>query len=544
MKRRLYICLCLLGSLATGCASRSDGNAELLHCLDRAVDERREWDEAKERRIGVLRERLSSADGDSRIVILLDLCDEYFYYRVDSARHYAVLLETAAKRCGDRALLDRARLRTALFYNGLGRSDDSYGELDKIDAERLSARDAGAYVALKSSLLGKFVKSAGNKSLRDSCEAAMNAFNRQRTRFFDPSSAEYMWYGALDLEREGKRDTAFRLIMRAYDTAEDSHSRAKIASAAFNMAEGDMRERMLILSAIDDFRASVKEYTSLPKLAEILFERGDVERANRYMRCTMEDVLFCNHNSRMVQYAGSNEAISAAFSEALTSRRRIMIAMIIVVSLFAAAIMWALRWALRQKRKIERMNADLISVNEVIRGRNAELLELNERLKEVNVRLTDANRIKEQYVCHYMDLCSSYIAKLDDYRRSLNKTANASGADAVLKELRTPRLAEKEWREFYKIFDATFLDIFPNFIERVNELLVADERFVQKSAGVLNTELRILAVIRLGITDSVKIAYFLNCSLSTIYNYRTKMRNAAAGNRDDFETRVQSISVE
>ena len=544
MKFCFAISVCLLATAAGECSRATDANDDMLRRLDRAVDERRVWDEAKESRIDALRERLGRTDGMQRIEVLMSLCDEYNFYRVDSSRHYGALLDAEAERCGDGATLDRICLRSAVVHDVAGRVDAAYAELLRIDTGNLPPADLREYVALKSSLLNKFVKMATDAKSRAERIAEREVFKGSRVDFFDPSTAEYKWYRACDLSGEGERDSALTLMLEAYELASDSHLRARISADAAGLAKGGLREKILAMSAIDDFRASIKEYTSLPKLAEILFRRGDVERANRYMRCTMEDVIFCNHNGRVMQFAASNEAISSAFSDALASRRRIMIAMIIVVSVFAVAITAALRWALRQNRHIENMNDDLISVNEAISARNEALTELNARLKEVNDRLTDANRIKEQYVCHYMDLCSSYISKLDAYRRSLNKTANTAGAEAVLKELRTPRLAEKEWREFYRIFDSTFLDIFPNFVERVNELLAEDARIVPKSAGALNTELRILAVIRLGITDSVKIAYFLNCSLSTIYNYRTKMRNAAAGNREDFENSVQSITVE
>lgn len=535
----IYICL-----FAAGCSGAAGTNDELLRRLDSAVDERRVWDEAKERRMDFLREQLGSAEGMQRIEVLMSLCDEYCFYRVDSLRRYGALLDAEIDGCSDKAMLDRMRLRSAIVADVTGRAESAYALLSQIETRNLPPADLREFVVLKFSLLNKLVKAATNAESRAERIALREEFKGSRAAFFDASAAEYKWFRAMDLSDAGKRDSALTLILEACETASDSHLRARISADAANMADGALREKILAMSAADDFRASIKEYTSLPKLAEMLFRKGDVERANRYMRCTMEDLIFCNHNGRVIQFAASNEAISTAFSEALASRRRIMIAMIIVVSIFAAAITAALRWALRQNRRIEDMNGDLVGVNEALSARNVALTELNARLKEVNDRLTDANRIKEQYVCHYMDLCSSYIAKIDTYRRSLNKIANTAGAEAVLKELRTPRMADKEWREFYRMFDSTFLDLFPDFVERVNELLADNERIVPKSAGSLNTELRILAVIRLGITDSVKIAYFLNCSLSTIYNYRTKMRNAAVGNRDDFETAVQSITAD
>ncbi len=146
------------------------------------------------------------------------------------------------------------------------------------------------------------------------------------------------------------------------------------------------------------------------------------------------------------------------------------------------------------------MNEDLRGVNEIIIRRNEELLSLNTQLKEVNLRLVDSNRIKEQYVSQFMDLCTSYISKLDNYRHILSRAVAAGGIDALMKELRSPRIAEQERKDFYKIFDESFLALFPDFIGQVNNLLVKTATFAPKTPSKLNTELRILALIRLGIT--------------------------------------------
>jgi hypothetical protein len=142
-----------------------------------------------------------------------------------------------------------------------------------------------------------------------------------------------------------------------------------------------------------------------------------------------------------------------------------------------------------------------------------------------------------------MDQCSLYIDKLDNYRHLLNRTAAAGKINDLLLAIKSNQFIEDELKEFYANFDSTFLQLFPNFIEEFNSLLVKGEAIVPKSGELLNTELRIFALIRLGITDSVKISHFLRYSLSTIYNYRTKVRNKAIGAREEFEAQVMRIGT-
>ena len=157
--------------------------------------------------------------------------------------------------------------------------------------------------------------------------------------------------------------------------------------------------------------------------------------------------------------------------------------------------------------------------------------------------MSDANTVKVQYIARFFDLCSMYIDKMDNYRKSLKKMAQERKLEELYRKLRSTSMLEDEQDELFRNFDEIFLNLYPTFIEDFNALLVETERITPKSGDLLNKELRIYALIRLGITDSVKIASFLRCSLSTVYNYRTKARNKAAISREDFEKMVMRIGV-
>jgi len=233
-----------------------------------------------------------------------------------------------------------------------------------------------------------------------------------------------------------------------------------------------------------------------------------------------------------------NEAVisNIAQQQKLMSRT-IWLAGIFLIVLIA--ILWFVLW---QHRRLQGSHEQLIRMSDLLREKHDELLKKNDHIRDINNALVDSNRIKDRYVCHYIDLSVHYIKQIDAFRREVCRIAKTKGADEVVRRLNSSQVIDGEYQKFYQSFDSSFLDIFPNFIGQVNELLQPEFRFTPRSDSSLTTELRILAAIRLGITDSGHIASLLNCASATVYTYRTKLRNAAL-DRDNFEEQVSKTGL-
>lgn len=188
----------------------------------------------------------------------------------------------------------------------------------------------------------------------------------------------------------------------------------------------------------------------------------------------------------------------------------------------------------KDKEKIKEAYLKLNDITENLKS-------ANEQLKHANNDIEEISELKEVYIGNYMEQCLVYIEKLDDYRKKISKLAHSGKYDDIKKVTKSDAYIAEELKLFYKQFDKTFLNIFPTFVSDLNELLRPEEKYTTKKDGTLNTELRIYALIRLGITDSSQIAKFLQYSLTTIYNYRVKVRNKAKGNRDDLESKVMKM---
>jgi hypothetical protein len=329
----------------------------------------------------------------------------------------------------------------------------------------------------------------------------------------------------------GDVESAQQRLVRLYEKETLPHMKAK---AAYNVAmlysneeNQDDRILWLVKSACNDFYSAGRDYLSLYELALILYDKGKYHKANKYLELNLSDAFSGNFNSRFINSGKAHVMVSEAERHNANNK---LILMIIVVSLLVVVLVvmiLLLKYSFRQRRRVKQQR-DM-------------LYKMNDEVKQLNQNLNDANKIKENYMFRYMEMSVRYLERFDDFRNHIRSVAHSRGMDEVLKELRSRENIYHEYDNFYAVFDETFLGIYPDFVEKVNNLLREDARFPIPVNRVLKTELRILATIRLGITESGKIASFLKCAPPTVYTYRAKMRNSAICDKDEFETLVRQI---
>jgi hypothetical protein len=342
---------------------------------------------------------------------------------------------------------------------------------------------------------------------------------------------QYMIVKADRLNIHGEYDETINLIKNTADTCTDAgiiRFLAYILSVSYKeKGDNENREHYLIKSAIADIQYPVREYASLKELAFLLYEKGDLDRAYEYMKCSLEDAISCNARTRTIEIAKIFPVIDKAYQFKSEHKQKMIYMLFCAMTVLALCLIGAVIYVYSQMKKLASARKALSATNN--------------RLQSLNSTLTETNNIKEEYIAQYINRCSVYIDKMDKYRRKLAKIASTGKLEDLYKEIKSENLIETERREFYKEFDHTFLGIFPNFVDSFNSLLSEKDHIYPKQGESLNTELRIFALIRLGITDSTRIADFLQYSITTIYNYRSKFRNKALCNKSEFEERVMTI---
>jgi DNA-binding CsgD family transcriptional regulator/flagellar basal body-associated protein FliL len=287
-------------------------------------------------------------------------------------------------------------------------------------------------------------------------------------------------------------------------------------------------EEYLLKAAISDQVTPLKENLALQQLALFINKKyDDLDRANRYLLYSLEDAYFYNNRLRLIEIAKKFPDIIVSYQQKMEKRNdnmNIALWVIIVLCVVLAVNMFLLY----KKWKADRQHI-------------RDIAEANAKLEEMNMRLIDTNAMREQYVYLFMDLCATYIDKFNKYRSTVKAKVKARLQDDLLKPA-LARNSEAESRELFFNFDKAFLHVFPDFVEEFNKLLREGEKIELKPNEQLNTELRIFAMVRMGIKDSSKIATLLFYSPQTIYNYRTAVRNRAI-NRDTFEAEVERLCL-
>lgn len=276
-------------------------------------------------------------------------------------------------------------------------------------------------------------------------------------------------------------------------------------------------------------------------LAQLLYEDGDMEACLSVYAFLMECDQVYNARLRSWQSADVLSLIDKTYQAMIEKQNGRLQQYLLLITTLLVLLIVALGYIYRQMKKLADARNHLQQANEQLNGLNEELRQMNSCLSSTNIELSESNQIKEEYIARFIKLCSTYINRLDAYRRMVNKKVSAGQIAELLKITRSQDALDEELEELYANFDTAFLHLFPDFVKKFNDLLQDNERIVLKKDELLNTELRIFALIRLGIEDSSQIAEFLRYSVNTIYNYRAKVKNKTRGSREDFEDLVRKI---
>ncbi len=535
--RRIALAAAVLSSAAcTGEDSLDDIFRGRLEALDRTVARRERIERAKRDRIESIGRRLDFADTLAAYARLDTLLDECGKYDIDAALGYARRKAELAAATQDRRMIRCSASDLATLYARCGNYVEAIGITGRIDTAGMDDSERYRYHNALYTIYEGMSLVAIDEADRSEYRQRLAAERASLAALFMPSE----FVRAEIMRTEGDDSGALRLLhSMPHDRREPSHARAiwaySVAQSHLNTGHRDSAIYYLAMSAECDLRTPVHEYRSLYELAALLFERGDVERAYEYINYSLEDAGRTNARINIHSINRLLPIITRSYNTLMERKQQRLNIMLAALSLLAALLAVAMLRLRRDNRRATRAERIEARTNEELKAANAEL-------RRTNALLHEANDLKESYLCTYIDLCSDYIGRIDEYRRELGGVARSGGAAQLIEILKSNARIDRELKSFYERFDRSFLDLFPDFIDRFNELLRPECRVSQPDGELLSTELRVFALIRLGITDSVKIAAFLRRSVTTVYNYRVKMRNAAAGDRDGFERRAAAIA--
>lgn len=545
MRKTGLLGLCCLLAWQLG-AVRNSPMDSLLHQLDRTVRERALYRAQKEQQIDKLKEILKRTRSDTARFSVMDaLLDEYRAYNTDTSLALAREKYRLALRIKNSAYLDEARMNTADIMGTAGMYKEAIDLMQTIQVDALPRNQHAYYYHIYRTVYGLMADYAVTEPEKKRYMERADLYRDSLLLANDPHSWTYRLVQSDQYNVRFEYDEAIRVLSGYQEEHPDIHTAAVCAytlSESYRLkGDEENRKKYLILSATSDLQSAVREYISLRKLAVVLYQEGDIDRAYAYLSVCMDDAVTCNARLRILEILQIFPLINQAYQQKEQKRQVQLKGALASISLLSLVLLLTIWYIYRQMKRISAARQEVVEANLRLKGLNEKLHDSNAQLKEANRSIAENSYLKEAYIGRYMDLCSVYLEKMDRYRRSLGKLAGAGQVEELYKQIKSPKFIQEELKDFYANFDDTFLQLFPSFVEDFNALLAPGEQIHPKAGERMTTELRLFALIRLGITDSLKIARFLRYSVTTIYNYRTKVRNKAAGNREELEQQVMQI---
>lgn len=554
MKKTLIL-LCWLLLVGTKMSVAQDINLQNYYLqIDEAINHSPEYVAKHEIKIGLQRQALSRETTPSgKFQCNYKLYELYKPFVSDSAIYFLNQCIKLAKQMNDPSALVRCSSLLAIRSANIGMYDEALCMLDSINTQGADTLALGTYYEAYNNVYSELSYYTRLDNMRKIYLDKAHHYEQLMMQHLPPTSEACFLRRELRAQGEGRFDESMRINNEWLATVEPgSHPYALVALYRYIefKLQGDNKEMMrwLVESVLTDIKNATMDQGSMWELANELMVQGDIERASRYISFTSDCANRYGSRQRNWQIAPLLTAISKNYkenSERTTTQLRITIALISVLALLLLGALLFLHRRHKQltaaRNELHDTNSRLATLNEDLKIANEQLSEKNEQFSELNAQLSESNRVKEEYIGRFMSLCSQYIDKLDAYRRMVNKKMRNKEHDELFQITKSTELKETELEELYENFDSVFLHLFPHFVEDFNALLQPEAQVHPKEENRLTTEIRIFALIRLGIEDSSKIAEFLHYSVNTIYNYRARIKNGAIASREQFEQNVKKL---
>jgi len=524
-----------------------------LSCLDETLQSKDFFTQQRQQRCDSLRAVARNSRGEGRKNALKQLAQFYSRVQADSAFFYFDQLEQVAKAQSDSALETFVSLGRADILALIGQYSTATALLEEVGATQGGSMDDGLrlnYFQTCRTVYGWMADFA----LTDNGQGRMGKLTQQYRDSIIALQAPGPGRDIVIADRwlaEGQVDSALTLSLREWQEADDdlrAYICANIAEAYRQNGNKELQICYLALTAISDLRHGVREYMALPLLAQLMQERGDYRRAYDYLICTLEDASVCKARLRSAEASDIFPIIDKAYKnqqKAQRRRTRLLIYSLVALAVMLAGAFLYLRKTTKKlaasRRQLARTNHLIGEANEQLHSANAQLHEANAQLHEANAQLVQTDELKEHYITYYLQQCRTYIDTLDNVRRRSLKMLKNRQFEELSRSLKDENNKEEEQKLFFQQFDQAFLDIHPDYVERFNALLKPDCQIHPKSSDRLSPDLRIYALIRMGITKTPDIAHFFNYSLATIYIYRSRIRQAARYDEAEFMRRLKDI---
>ena len=540
MKRIWFIALLLTLTVMV----MAQDKEQLYETLDSLIAHYDEQTAEKERRIKSIKDGVSgiSLTPEQRFELNMRLYDEYIAYKYDSAYYYIQQNVEQLRGTDNHDRFAASAVRMAHILSVTGLFNMARELMDEINPEVLDVQQRVDYYTQQSELNLYRSEMAQYTPFFSEYISKAQYYRQLIIQIAPKDSYDYIFNQATYICETGDEDKAIRML-------EDYLPQLKRGTRTYGIITSTLayfyqrkenqaqQEHYLLLSAISDEIGAIRENNSLRSLSEVLMARGESDNAYRYLYQSFREAQFYGSRLRLMQMGRIAPQVMQLYDEERSQTQRLTNAILIIISIVSLLLIAGIFYTLKLIRKNRAAHRQILEMNKT-------LSQQNETISSINNQMKEANRIKEEYIGRFLELNSIMIERGEKRLKLFNRLARERKLEELYAELKATEPVANSIRDFHQHFDEAFLNIFPDFIAHVNQLLMEEYQFESTGEGVkkLTTELRILALVRLGINDNQKIADILRSSITTIYTYRSKLK-AKAINKESFEDDVRKIAT-
>ena len=514
--------------------SHPDNNEKLLRILDDKIKHKKYYEIKKKNHIQKLKKEALLYKNNDSISYHLNylIVEEYVGYQCDSAYIYSDKNKEIANRSNNEIWLYKNLLQRSVLLSTTGLFVESKEILDHINPEALPSTLRFSYNSAYECLYSNLSDySGGDSPYNKIYKNKLADYYNSAYKALKPGDPFYYLFLSHKNRIENNWSQAEQNVNKFLETTHPGtrlHAIGSFCKAVIDAKLGNIesQERCLIYSAISDIESSTKENRSMQDLASILYQKGETVRAYKYIQSSLEDANFYNARFRNIQISKVQPIIEETYLQTINTQNKQLRWSIFLISILFAGLGITMYFIYKQLKMIAKSRNELSKTNSV--------------LKSLNNKLDEANHIKEEYIAFFIRQNSNYLEKFERYKKLISIRLSTGQLDKLSAMVNDKKNEEMDLNELYHNFDQAFLRIYPNFVNEVNKLLKKEEVYNLKE-GTLNTELRIFALIRLGIKDTNQISEFLRYSLRTIYNYRSKVKAKSVIENDEFEAKIMQI---
>lgn len=533
MKVALWILMMLMPLMANA----SSENEELLfHRLDSYIAQRSKFSQRKEAKIQRLKKQVRMTSSKLKHLSLYNqIYREYYTYRYDSAMTYAKMGYQLAEQLHDTFYINLNKINRAAVLSTGGFYSQAETLMLSMDVKKISPKLLQYYYYTLAWVYNYWETFCDNSEFQEGLIAKNTLYLGKTLEYIENKKSAFYYY--ISGEYEYRKQHTNKKVLEYYKKAlSTSPLDSRIhASAAYCVAryyhdteQIGLYEKYLVEAAISDQICPLKENLALQEFSTYLYYKNAAyaNRAAKYIYCSMEDAQFYNNRLRMVEISRILPLITETNHQMEIRKNRIVTASFVVVSIISLGFLIMVFFVFKMNQQIRKSRREVKSQNTL--------------LAELNNKLLNTNKRRETYMRLFLDISAVYIKKLDDYRKLVSRKIKAKQTAELLTAINSYKLAEEEATNFYIRFDKAFIDLYPNFVEEFNQLLLPDKQIILPAPNSLTKELRIYALMRLGITDGQELATLLFYSTQTIYNYKTAIRKRAK-NLATFDAEVNQL---